>query len=428
MSKIGRNEPCPCKSGKKYKRCCLNKTQPNTQYSGTYFNLKGKRAEEIVQYLAEKTFFTDWCYRNPHVQKGEELCDLLVVFDNVAIIWQIKNLKLGKDGKYKKSEVDKNLRQLSGARRSLFELKKPVELLNPRRGKEFFDPRNIKEIFLISALVGKGEEYFAFVEEFKKLTINVFNREFTQIVLNELDTISDFIQYLRTKEALVKTDKEILLLGGEEELLAFYLFNERSFDRFKKSDFITIEDGSWRHLQNKPEYKAKKEADKISYCWDGIISRAHESGTKTYELVAREMARLNRFGRRYFSKAFYQAHVRAHNDTVNNSYRRLSVGDGITYCFLFMDDPEPINRERRKGFLFAMCHVARGKFPQNKKVLGIATEKRIKPLCSYDFCLYDKPDWTKKDQQMMDTFRKEAGIFANPEMERISEDEYPQIN
>lgn len=23
--KIGRNEPCPCGSGKKYKKCCLNK-------------------------------------------------------------------------------------------------------------------------------------------------------------------------------------------------------------------------------------------------------------------------------------------------------------------------------------------------------------------------------------------------------------------
>jgi len=24
--KIGRNEPCPCGSGKKYKKCCMNKT------------------------------------------------------------------------------------------------------------------------------------------------------------------------------------------------------------------------------------------------------------------------------------------------------------------------------------------------------------------------------------------------------------------
>ncbi|MBW2430077.1 MAG: SEC-C domain-containing protein, partial [Deltaproteobacteria bacterium] len=28
MAKIGRNEPCPCGSGKKYKRCCLTKGVP----------------------------------------------------------------------------------------------------------------------------------------------------------------------------------------------------------------------------------------------------------------------------------------------------------------------------------------------------------------------------------------------------------------
>jgi tetratricopeptide (TPR) repeat protein len=27
MAKIGRNQPCPCGSGKKYKRCCLSKDQ-----------------------------------------------------------------------------------------------------------------------------------------------------------------------------------------------------------------------------------------------------------------------------------------------------------------------------------------------------------------------------------------------------------------
>lgn len=29
MTKIGRNEPCPCGSGKKYKYCCRNKKQLN---------------------------------------------------------------------------------------------------------------------------------------------------------------------------------------------------------------------------------------------------------------------------------------------------------------------------------------------------------------------------------------------------------------
>ncbi len=30
MNKIGRNDPCPCGSGKKYKQCCLLKSKPST--------------------------------------------------------------------------------------------------------------------------------------------------------------------------------------------------------------------------------------------------------------------------------------------------------------------------------------------------------------------------------------------------------------
>ena len=29
--KIGRNDPCPCGSGKKYKKCCLRKNEPDNQ-------------------------------------------------------------------------------------------------------------------------------------------------------------------------------------------------------------------------------------------------------------------------------------------------------------------------------------------------------------------------------------------------------------
>ena len=65
---------------------------------------------------------------------------------------------------YNKAEVQKNLRQLSGARRQLFDLKTPIELENPFRGKEKFDPSIIKEIYLISVLLGEGEEMLSFFE------------------------------------------------------------------------------------------------------------------------------------------------------------------------------------------------------------------------------------------------------------------------
>lgn len=35
---IGRNEPCPCKSGKKYKKCCLNKENLDLQQSIKEYN------------------------------------------------------------------------------------------------------------------------------------------------------------------------------------------------------------------------------------------------------------------------------------------------------------------------------------------------------------------------------------------------------
>ena len=63
-----------------------------------YFQLKGKDAESILHELAEGTFLTDWCYPNPILPSGKELCDLLVVFDNTAIIWQLKDTKLDKYG------------------------------------------------------------------------------------------------------------------------------------------------------------------------------------------------------------------------------------------------------------------------------------------------------------------------------------------
>ena len=423
--KIKRNSPCPCGSGKKYKKCCLQGSIAKVPLSKDYFQLKGERAEGLVHDLAEKTFMTEWCFLNPKLPNSKELCDLLVVFDDIAIIWQVKDLKLDSNGKYKNSEVEKNIRQLSGARRQLFDVKTLIELENSRGRKENFNPATIKNVYLISVLLGEGEEPFSFIDEIKTHKVHVFTREFTQIILNELDTISDFTDYLRAKEDIVDKGTRLANLGGEEEFLAFYLMNERSFERFNEADHIFMEAGSWEHLQNKPEYQAKKKADEISYYWNWIIDRACE-GMEEYELVARELARPNRFHRRYLSKVFYDAQVKAHKDNTHDLFRRMLPGDGITYCFLFQDDPKP--RGKRKDMLWAMCWIARGQHQQNKKVLGIATEQKIRPTGSFDFCLIDQPEWTEEDQHNMEQLQKETGIFVDPITSYTHEAEYPKIS
>lgn len=390
-----------------------------------YFQLKGKNAEKIVHDLAEKTFLTDWCYPNPILQSGKELCDLLVVFDNVAIIWQIKDLKLDKNGKYKKSEVDKNLRQLSGAKRQLFELKSKIELSNMRRGKEIFDPSSITEMYLISVLLGEGEDRYSALEEIKGHNVHVFTKEFTQIVLNELDTINDFCMYLRLKEKFfTEKPRSIIITGGEQELLAIYLREGRSFGEYEKFDNVLLDGGIWDGLLEEPRFVKKKLLDKISYGWDSMINHAH-TGSSKYEIVARELARPTRFERRYLSKVFMDAHVLSHEDKSGaNLFRRIMPCEGVTYCFLFMDDfEEP--RSKRQSMLAAICYYARGRFPDNKKVIGVATEKKLRPISSYDFVLLDKPDWTEDDKKKIELLQKETGMFVNVIMGETHEDEYP---
>ena len=261
-------------------------------------------------------------------------------------------------------------RQLAGARRQLFDLRTPIKLKNPRRSEEILDPRSIQEIYLVSVLMGEGESLFSFAEFIKTYTAHVFTRDFTQDVLTELDTISDFTMYLRAKESIIRQGKSIMILGGEEELLAFYLLNDRSFAKFEEAWSVMIDEGSWQHLQDHPQYLARKREDQISYFWDDMINTAHK-GFVEYERIAREFARATRFHRRFLSKSFIDAQITANSDESAGVRRRFMSFEGVTYCFLYCDEKMP--NEDRESLLEMTCFVARGKFQQNAKVYVVKT-------------------------------------------------------
>ncbi len=48
--KIGRNDPCPCNSGKKYKHCCLKNQKPlgKRRFKATVLNGKAMQANQEV--------------------------------------------------------------------------------------------------------------------------------------------------------------------------------------------------------------------------------------------------------------------------------------------------------------------------------------------------------------------------------------------
>jgi hypothetical protein len=420
---IGRNDSCPCGSGKKYKRCCLGKDLPLLTRSRRYFELKGKSAESLLHELAQKTFLTDWCYLNPCLPNGKELCDLLVVYDEVAIIWQIKSLKVDEDGFFKSGELEKNLRQAVGARRQVFGLKTPVRLRNPRRGEETFDPTSIKRVHLISVISGECKQPMRFGEIVKDQLVHVFGGNFPQLVMNELDTVSDFCEFLRAVES-IPTDARIVLAGGQEELLAHYLSKGRRLDWINREAVSLVEEGAWAALQLSDAYLTHKKENESSYLWDQFIDMAHEGASvePRYELVAREMARPNRFDRRLLAKAFLEAHERADRETQNNVYRRAFDFAGMTYCFLFMH--KPVSHEVRKRLLGETCFVGRGMYPQNTKVIGIATEMKLREGHRFDFVLLQHLEWTTMDQERMEKSQQQFGIFRNPKKTEFDESEY----
>ena len=49
MKKIGRNEPCPCGSGKKYKKCCLNKLETKGTIVYTDIDQLSNKVPELIR-------------------------------------------------------------------------------------------------------------------------------------------------------------------------------------------------------------------------------------------------------------------------------------------------------------------------------------------------------------------------------------------
>ncbi len=116
--------------------------------------------------------------------------------------------------------------------------------------------------------------------------------------------------------------------------------------------------------------------------------------------------------------------MEADTDKEHNVFRRTVTVGGVTYCFLFADDTKP--REYRKAMLGWMCFIARGTYKENKKALGIATEKKASPSCSYDFVLLYMPEWTEQNQKEMEKMQQQTGILVNPTISNAHFDEYPK--
>ena len=372
---------------------------------------------------------------------GKELCDILVVCDPDIIIFSVKEINLKDSGnisidwqRWRKKAIDESCKQIYGAERWISTATNIITQAG-EVGLPFPDvlSRRIHRVAIALGSQGKVPFYFG---DFDKGFVHVFDEVSLDIVMNELDTITDFVGYLTDKEVLYeKGAMTFLTSGGEEDLLAFYLHKGRKFP--DRTDLIVLDGDLWSEFTKKPEYRAKKQADKISYVWDRLIEilcenyrsdrllSEHPYSAKDLtevEMLIRVMVREDRFCRRFLSKKFIEFLELTKTKKVKS--RVVSSLSEVNYIFLAC--PHSEDRKYRMAELAARCFIVRGLNPEKKLVIGIATEEYEPGKgFSLDALYLNKESWTAEDQKQLEQMQKELGYFTNSLQSQIHEDEYP---
>ena len=393
-------------------------------------------SEQLVYDICRKSFLSLWSYANPLGKNSKELCDILIVCDPDIIILSVKDIKISDTGdiatdwkRWRKKAIDGSVKQIYGAERWLSNASYVVRSDGSSGIKlPDKDQRRIHRIAI--ALGDKGKAPLTF-GDFGKGFVHVFDKISLKIVMGELDTVKDFVGYLLAKDELYRSGKKTLFQGGEEDLLALYLQEGRKFpDQY---DAFVIDDNLWHGFKNSPVYKAKKQADKISYCWDrlteilcsDILHENLEFGPNLdeSEIAVRTMALESRFGRRLLGKSFIEFYELAGKRKVRS---RMALGDSnVTYVFLCR--PHGTDRDYRKAELGNRCIVARGLNIDRDTVIGLATESYEDGKgFSFDLLYLHIPILTDDLRKRVEDTQKEFGYFVNPNTLKIHEDEYPE--
>ncbi|MEE9123406.1 MAG: NERD domain-containing protein [candidate division NC10 bacterium] len=399
-------------------------------------------SEELVLELCQRSFLSLWSVANPQgKESGKELCDVLVVCDPDIVIFSVKEIALGADDpgetelrRWHRRAVDTSAKQLYGAERILGQLER---IQHPDGSHAIhLPPKDRRRTHRVVVALGGGGKVPIVFGDLGKGFVNVFDETSLHLILNELDTVTDFVEYLTAKEdQYLRSDSQMVLTGGEENLLALYLHRGRTIP--DEADLVIVQDGLWNELTAKPEWKTRKEEDAVSYFWDrliedltwefvpdlvpdpfGLLRDPRGEG----EHVVRTMARENRFARRMLSDSFLEFLGLAIQGTHRS--RIVQSPSGIVYVLLAR--PGTDDRKQRVAELMVRCFIARGITESATTVVGIATEiPEPASGSSFDVCWLHKPDWSEEDAQELARLQQDTGAFTDPVYSRVHVDEFP---
>ncbi|SEL35015.1 hypothetical protein SAMN05518845_106266 [Variovorax sp. YR750] len=435
-------------------------------------------SERYLTALARRAFLTLWSYPNVFTDEGrsrgkgdgKELCDLLVIFGSDILIFSDKQCEFIPHadvsvawGRWYKRAIEKSANQLAGAKSWILRYadrlyldkqcqhRLPIELpgiedcrihlIAVAKGATEHAARYWKTVAvelaemegLFDAVSGpssgslmirtdiEGAEHRAAPFQVgwplgRGHMVHVFDEETLDVVLGELDTVPDFVAYLRKKEEFFRREDALLIIPGEEDLLACYLSSSTyEFDGPKFPDIpvgaaFLLGEGEWKALRISKRYRNRVKANRVSYLWDALIefqtshilagssgvvrSSASLEGLASLvqqETILRKMAEEPRSTRRMLGAAVDRARSVKKKDARYTS-TVLGRSNG-TRAYVVMTLPKPhymsyeTYREHRQRQLLIYCEGCKLKNPHLKEVLGIAMEPYSTRTVSVDFLL-----------------------------------------
>lgn len=424
-------------------------------------------SERALTRLAKKAFLSLWSYPNIFTDEGrargkgdgKELCDLLVVFGNDVLLFSDKHCEYHFDTDVKvawprwyKRAIEKSAKQLAGAEKFARAFPKrvfidrqcqtplPIPLPDPAvaryfliavtRGahfaaRQFFGGGSSGSVMLDSGISGRDHYETPFHVGFpleSSRFVHVLDEMTVDLLLEELDTIPDFVSYLASKEAFISTPGVVVSIPGEEEILARYMVtlsdDQHALPEIPKdTPFAGLPEGDWEMYVKSPQRAAKREADEVSYLWDSIIehhSQFIRAGTAItlpdqsperveHERIVRAMAQQNRLVRRQCGA---DLHYVLSRDEPKGVFTRIHMtGSPPERAFVFLaakrrnDLSYEEYRESRMHYLTTYCNAIKESMPTLREAIGVAAEPYSEGESSFEFIYVDHSTPMSEEEQ-----------------------------
>jgi len=241
----------------------------------------GKWLEKITTESLKKVFPEANVFQNPFIEKGKELCDVIVLFDRKIFIVQCKTKKLvyesrmGIDFNKFKTDINKGIVSafLQALKAKDFLLTKNYPILYFDTGQITIDESQISEVFLVCVTLHSFQNLTTRLANLKpELDLSNENQYPWAISLFDLKILCEilndpylFIQYARRRLLLEKTDFQIN--GDEIDMLGLfldqglYLFGE-DFKGYNAVSFSGYSDKIDEYFFNKYETKKNQKKPK----------------------------------------------------------------------------------------------------------------------------------------------------------------------